>query len=188
MTAQTQVADPRNPPQAGMILPMRIELRDRTRKRLGRLEVDPARRPTRARTLDSDREVFLSWESALDDAGQLRRCVHCGCRDLYKIRTFPQLTVFVVILAFAGAVVGGVFGLATNPYVLVALLLVLLLDVAALLVSRFKLVCYACHTTYTDTPIARHFRRWERATADRHPRRDDDTAPAQREPIGEHVP
>src|SRR4051812_35668948 len=27
----------------------------------------------------TSREAFLNWETALDDAGQLRRCVACGC-------------------------------------------------------------------------------------------------------------
>ena len=40
---------------------MRIELRDAERRKVGRIEVDPARRPTRVHVQESDGEVFLDW-------------------------------------------------------------------------------------------------------------------------------
>jgi len=146
---------------------MRIEARDEHRKRIGRIEVDPAARPTRATTQDGNREVFLTWEAAVDDAGRLRRCLVCGCRDLYSIRTFPQLTGFVVVLAFAGAVVG-IFGFATNPWVLTALVVVLILDIGSLIFSRHRLVCYRCRSTYSDVEIARHHQPWDRETDEKY--------------------
>lgn len=139
---------------------MRIEIRQENRKRIGRVEVDSSARPTRAQTLDGEHEVFLEWEAALDDSNRLRRCVVCGCRDLYVVRTFPQLTGFVVVLAFAGAAVG-ILGLAENPLVLAALVVVLILDIASLVFSRRKLVCYHCRSTYSDVEIARHLRSWD---------------------------
>lgn len=154
-----------------IITSMRVDVRQPDRTRVGRLEVDPAARPTRARTIDTDREVFLEWEAATDDAGRLRRCVVCGCRDLYSVRTFPQLTGFVVVLAFAGAalgILGG--GLAENPLVLAALVIVLVLDVASLVFRRFRLVCYQCRTSYREIEVARQHRPWDRAVAARHAR------------------
>lgn len=150
---------------------MRIELRDEHRRRAGRVEVDPARRPVRATTrgVEPPRELFLDWEGAQDDAGRLRRCVVCGCRDLFAEKAFPQVTGIVVVLAFAGAVVG-TLGLATTPPVLIAMTVVLLLDVAILIFSRRRLVCYGCLASYHDLVIARYHRRWDRAVAQRHER------------------
>jgi hypothetical protein len=151
---------------------MRIELRDERRQRVGRIEVDPAQRPTRVSVARHGQhepgEAFLNWDSALDDAGQLRRCVTCGCHDLFREKAFPQVTGFVVVMAFVGAVVG-LFGLATNLPVLIIMIAVLLLDVAILLFSRRRLVCYRCRTSYHELPIARYHRTWDRALADRHP-------------------
>ncbi len=145
---------------------MRIELRDSSRRRIGRIEVDPARRPTRVSIAASGREVFLNWDSALDDAGHLRRCVACGCTDLYRTKAFPQITGFVVMLAFAGAVVGAL-GYATTPPILAAMVVVLVADVAILLLARRRLVCYRCRSSFHDLPIAGYHRRWDRALADR---------------------
>lgn len=165
---------------------MRIELRDPGRKRVGRVVVDPAQRPTRvtiARRADpagdadpsvsesrpsGAREAFLNWESALDDAGRLRRCVACGCADLFHEKAFPQMTAFIVVLAFVGAVVGAL-GFATDSRVLSVMAVILMLDVAILFFSRRRLVCYRCRSTYHDLPIARYHRTWDRALADRHP-------------------
>ena len=113
-------------------------------------------------------EAFLNWDTALDDAGQLRRCVACGCTDLFKEKAFPQVTAFIVVLAFLGAVVGAA-GLANTPPVLVAMAVILVLDVAILVFSRRRLVCYQCRTTFYDLSIARYHRAWDRTLADRHP-------------------
>ena len=155
---------------------MRIALRDESGHRRGVLNVDEHARPTRVAAPDgADQEVYLEWESAVDDAGHLRRCVACGCSELYAEKAFPQITGFVVILAFAGATVG-LLGLATTP-MLIAMLIVLVLDVAILLISRRRLVCYRCQTSYHDLPIAPYHRHWDRSVADRYPppRRTTDT-------------
>ncbi len=166
---------------------MRIELRDESRQRIGRITVDPVQRPTRvtvnaaragslfqdaqndaASGLPSTREAFLNWDTALDDSGQLRKCVACGCEHMFKEKAFPQVTAFVVALAFVGAIISAL-GLATNILVLVLMAVVLLLDIAILVFSRRRLVCYRCRSTYHDLAIARYHRTWDRAVADRHP-------------------
>jgi hypothetical protein len=147
--------------------PMRIELRDDSRRRIGRIMVDPALRPTRVTVVDGDREVFLNWETALDDAGHLRRCVACGCPDLFREKAFPQVTLFVVVLAFAGAVVGAL-GYATTPPMLIAMGIILAVDIAILLFSRRRLVCYRCRTSYHGLPPARYHRPWDRSIAERY--------------------
>lgn len=131
------------------------------------MEIDPAARPTRVAVAESDREVFLGWDGALDDAGHLRRCVACGGTGMFRTKSFPQITLFVVVLAFAGAVVAAL-GYAADPRVLSALVVVLVVDVAILLFSRPLLVCYRCRSTYAKLPIARYHRRWDRREAERY--------------------
>ncbi len=160
---------------------MRIELRDERRNRIGRINVDTALRPTRVSVVGRDREVFLDWDIALDDSGHLRRCVVCGCTDLFREKTFPQVTWLVVVMAFAGGVLGAL-GFATTWPTLTVLGVVLLLDIAVLLFSRRRLVCYRCRSSFHGLPIARYHRPWDRATADRHP------LPPGPEPRGPFVP
>jgi hypothetical protein len=163
---------------------MRVELRDDRRRRIGRVAIDPAQRPTRvtvqtphraARSTSTGaaeavgvREVFLNWDSALDDAGQLRRCVACGCPELFREKAFPQVTAIVVMLAFVGGIIGAL-GLAENLPFLIAMAVVLVLDVAILVFSRRRLVCYRCRSTYHHLPIARYHRGWDRSRAERFP-------------------
>ena len=147
---------------------MLVELRDVHRRRIGRVEIDPAAQPTRVEVPKARRSVILHWDSAVDDAGHLRRCLVCGCSTLFRAKNFPQVTLLVVVLAFAGAAISAL-GLATDPVVLGALVLVLLLDVGILLFSRQRLVCYQCRTTYSRLQIARYHETWDRAVAERHP-------------------
>lgn len=160
-------------------LRMRIELRDIGRRRLGRIMLESGDQPTRARVVQDrahakaeseteSAEVFLQWDGALDDAGRLRRCVSCGCRDLFQEKAFPQVTGIVVVLAFAGAV-AGIFGFVTDVPVLTAMIVVLALDIWILLFSKRRLVCYRCRTSYHNLPIARYHRSWERSVAERYP-------------------
>ncbi len=146
---------------------MIVRMRDQFRRRLGRIVLPADARPTRARLEDSDREVFLHWDGAVDDAGKLRRCLACSCQDLFQERAFPQVTAFVVVLAFAGAVIS-ILGLATPP-ILIAMCIVLVLDLAIFLFSKRRLVCYRCRTSYRATPIARYHRSWDRTVAEKYP-------------------
>ena len=145
---------------------MRIDVRDAEQRTIGRIEVDPARRPTRVRIEGTDREVFLDWDTALDDGHRLRRCVVCGCNDLFRAKAFPQITGFVVVLAFAGAIVGALGPVDTLT--LIAMVVVLVADVSILLFTRQRLVCHRCRSSYHGLPIARYHRRWDRAVAERH--------------------
>jgi hypothetical protein len=146
---------------------MRIELRDDDRNRIGRIEVDPALRPTRVTVAATGREVFLDWDTVVDDAGHIRRCVACQCPDLFREKAFPQVTGIVVVLAFVGAVIGA-SGLVTQLPVLAVMVLVLVADVGILLFSRRRLVCYRCRTSYHRVPIAKYHRSWDRARAERY--------------------
>ncbi|HWB18961.1 MAG TPA: hypothetical protein VG711_01580 [Phycisphaerales bacterium] len=148
---------------------MRLDVKDMQRRYVGRVEVDEQQRPTIVTTVDSGKEVFLNWDAVLDDAGQVRKCVVCGCSELYEDKAFPQITGIVVVLAFVGAVIG-ILQLATNLPILISMGVVLVLDIAILFLSRRRLVCYVCGTTYSRAPIARYHRRWERTVAERYAR------------------
>ena len=51
---------------------------------------------------------------------------------------------------------------------LMAMVIVLIADVAIFLFSRQQLVCHRCRTSYHELPIARYHRPWDRAVAERH--------------------
>lgn len=145
---------------------MRVDIRTIPGERLGRVEIDGDAHPVRIRPPQSDHDLYLDWENAVDDAGHLRRCVTCGHDRLYRSRSLPQLTPFVVVCAFAGAVIG-ILGASTNPLVLGLLAVLLVLDVGVLLLSRSRLICYRCRTVYDRLPIARYHKGWDPRIAER---------------------
>jgi len=144
-------------------LPLRIDAHDpRDRRRIGIGRVDPATRPARIR-IDAPHavcEVFLEWEGTLDDAGRLRRCPICGCASLYRVRSLPAITPYVLVVAFAG------IGLSLlgydDPRLLAALSILLAIDVALLVLARTQLVCYRCRSRYEGLSVARQHRTWDR--------------------------
>jgi len=142
---------------------MRVLVRQIDRSKVGEISPDGEQRPARIRTLDTDREVFLDWERAFDDAGQLRRCIICGSDHLFQHKTFPQITPFVIVLAFALSLIG-VLGYVTDIAILIGMTGVLLLDIAILFFARTRLVCYRCRSQYRDLVIAEYHRRWDRDT------------------------
>ena len=142
---------------------MRVVVRQEDRRRLGEIEVDADKKPARATTLDTDQEVFLDWERSFDDGGQLRRCIACGSEDLFRHKTFPQITPIVIVLAFALSFIG-VLGYVTDIAILIGMTGVLLLDIAILFFARTRLYCYKCRSQYRELDIAEYHRRWDRAT------------------------
>lgn len=145
---------------------MRIELRDSSRKRLARLELDERSRPARVSVEGCSHDLFPRWEGAVDDAGSLRRCVVCGSEHLYTRRNLPQVTPLIAVLAFAFAVVA-ILGYATNSFVTAALILLLITDVVILAFSKRQLACYRCGAIYAAIRIARFHRAWDRAVAEK---------------------
>lgn len=146
---------------------MDLMLHDRSRRPIGRARVDPAARPTRVRAVardGSEHEAYLDWERALDDAGQLRACVACGCRRLYRRRTLPRVVPFALVLAAAG-LVAALLGYSSHPAVMAVLVALLVLDGVALVAARTVLVCYRCGTVYRNAPVARFHGAWDAAVA-----------------------
>lgn len=145
---------------------MRIEPRDAGGRRLARVEVDERTLPARVQVPGLDRDLFPRWEGALDDSGSLRRCLVCGCDDMYARKNLPQVTPFIAILAFTGSVVA-LLGYAADPRVFTLLAVLLAVDVLTLFLARRQLVCYACGATYDRLRVARYHRPWDRAVAER---------------------
>jgi hypothetical protein len=148
---------------------MELEARDpHDRRPLGRASIDPADRPTVVRLgVDGAAgDLFLDWEGALDDAGRLRRCPVCRNANLFRQRSIPAVTPFVIVLAFAGMVLA-LLGYADDPRVLIGLVAVLVIDIALLLLARTWLVCYRCRSRFRGLPIARQHRKWDAEVASR---------------------
>lgn len=145
---------------------MRIELRDSSRRRLARLELDDGARPARVPVPGRSHDLFPRWEGATDDSGSLRRCVVCGCDHLYTRRNFPQVTPLIAVLAFAFAVVA-ILGYAASPLVTAVLVVLLVIDVFILVFSKRQLACYRCGAIYGAVRIARFHRSWDRAVAEK---------------------
>ena len=121
--------------------------------------VDLEERPSKIQLDQSGDEVFLEWNSTVDDSGRLRSCIICR-GDVFRERIFPQITGIVIVLAFAGGV-AGLLGLVTTWLMLIAMAIVLALDVAILLLSFTRLVCYKCGTRYSKLDIAPYHQRWD---------------------------
>ena len=110
--------------------------------------------------------MFLDWDQALDDQGHLRRCLLCRS-DIYRRKAFPQITGFVVLLAFALALVA-LLGFSDNILLLIGMLIVLFVDVCILLFASTHLVCYGCRASFRSTDIAPWHKPWDRDDASRY--------------------
>ena len=152
--------------------PMHVDVRTQDGTRLGRVEIDQATRPIRVRPDDADRDIFLEWDNAVDDAGHLRACITCGERHLYRSRSLPQVTPFVVLIALAGATVS-LLGFVNRSWALGRLGVVLLIDIGVLFFAKTRLVCYRCGSVYGNLPIARYHRGWDQSIAERISNEDD---------------
>ncbi len=121
------------------------------------VEID--QKPSKVQLEESGKEVFLDWNSTIDDSGRLRSCVLCRS-EVFKERTFPQITGFVVVLAFAGGV-AGLLGLVTTLPMLAAMAIVLVLDIFILVLRFTRLACYKCGARYSKLPIAPYHEKWD---------------------------
>jgi hypothetical protein len=116
-------------------------------------------RPSKVRLEQSEEELVLDWNSTVDDSGNLKACIVCT-GELFRENTFPQITGFVIVLAFAGGV-AGLLGLVTTWPMLMAMVVLLLIDVTILVLRFTRLVCYKCGTRYCKLPIAPYHQKWD---------------------------
>jgi hypothetical protein len=147
---------------------VRIDLRDKKRQRLFRVEVDAKDRPTVVRPPDdAGREVYLDWDQAFDDEGYLRRCPACGCRELFVRKDFPQVTGFVIVLVAAAAAMA-LFGMEQVIAAVGVLAAVVLIDAVIFFFTGKCLVCYRCRTEFRDLPIRPRHPGWELAVGEKY--------------------
>lgn len=152
---------------------MHILIKDRQRRTLFDVDVDPQHPPTVVRHPRPDcanhvpREVCLNWDQALDDQAQLRRCPVCGCRDLYVRKDFHQVTGLAIVL-LAAVVAMVLFGMRQVFTAALVLALVVLLDAAIFFFTRRCLVCYRCRSEFRQTPIGRQHRPWDLAIGEKY--------------------
>lgn len=125
----------------------------------GQFNVDIIEQPSTVHVKPGGEELFLEWNSTVDDSGHLRGCINCG-NDVFRERTFPQVTGIVIVLAFAGAV-AGILGLVTTWPMLISMAVVLAIDIGILTLSYTRLVCYKCGTRYSKLKIAPYHQRWD---------------------------
>ena len=78
----------------------------------------------------------------------------------------PQVTPFVVVLAFAGAALA-LLGYATDWWILILLALVLVLDIMVLFLADARLACYSCGSIYRKLDIARYHTLWDGSIAEK---------------------
>jgi membrane protein implicated in regulation of membrane protease activity len=74
------------------------------------------------------------------------------------------MTGFIVVLALAMAA-AAILDLASGWPILVAMVALLIFDVAVLVLSDEMLTCYRCRSGYRGLAIARYHRPWNRRTA-----------------------
>jgi hypothetical protein len=165
---------------------VKIDLRNRQRQRLGRVEVDVKSPPPVVRVssaagggvvavdpahpaepADRQREIYLDWDGAFDDHKHLRRCPACGCRELFVRRDFPQVTGFVIVL-FAAVAAMILFGARQVVLAVAVLVAVALIDAVIFFFAGKCLVCYRCRSEFRDTPIRPDHPGWELATGEKY--------------------
>ena len=164
---------------------VRIDLRDKDRRRLFRVAVGGKDRPTVVRPPDEPgREVYLDWDQAFDDEGYLRRCPACGCRELFVRKDFPQVTGFVIVLVAAAAAMA-LFGMEQVIAAVSVLAAVVLIDAVIFFFTGKCLVCYRCRSEFRDLPIRPRHPGWELAVGEKYrPNRQ----PAETPPPTGHEP
>ena len=147
---------------------VRMDLRDCRRRYLYRVELDATRQPRVVQPPGGGAEaVQLDWDRAVDDAGVLRRCPACGCRELYVRRDFPH-AVGLAIVIVAGLAAAGLFGLGRVWLGLGVLAGVAGVDAVIAFFVKRCLVCYRCRSEFRDTPIGPNHESWDLAIGEKY--------------------
>jgi DNA-directed RNA polymerase subunit RPC12/RpoP len=156
---------------------MRIDLRDRERRRLFRVELEEGERPACVRRVLSavssgDQaveaiEVALEWDQAFDGAGHLVRCPACGCRELFVRKDFPQaLGLGVVVAGAVGAT--ALFAMERPGWMLAVLVGVPAVDAVLSVFAGRLLVCHRCRSEFRGVLIDPRAVGFELATAEKY--------------------
>ena len=134
------------------------------------MDVDPAQPPRMVADpagSEAAKEMYLQWDSVIDDEGHLRKCPACSCDDLFVRKDVPQVTTFVLIVL--AAVISAAFFAADKVLVsVVVLLVVILVDVLIFFFAGRTLVCYRCRSEFSQLPIGSTQKTWEAQTGERY--------------------
>lgn len=151
---------------------MRIDIRNLKREPLFAVEVDDKDPPSGvkppASALAEPRgdlpplpaEVYLEWDSTIDDHGHLRRCPVCGCRELFVRKDFPQVTGFAIIV-LAGIISMVLVGFRLVIWAVGILAAVAVIDAAVYFFTGRCLVCYRCRSEFRNLPIRKDHAPWQ---------------------------
>lgn len=146
---------------------MRISINNLNREPLGQARVDAASRPDRVELPGLQQSVGLHWDHALDDEGRLRRCVVCGCREIFKRYDFPQRLGLGLVV---GAVLACVFLLIKDQvlWAMGVLLAAVGIDRVVYVFTGECLVCYRCRSEYRDVVIDETHDAWDLAIGEKY--------------------
>lgn len=146
---------------------MRITANNLDREPLGVAVVDVASRPARARLRPADREIDLNWQNAVDEQGRLRRCVVCGCREIFRRRDFPQRFGLMLVIA---AAIASVILLARGQalWSMCVLLAAVVIDRIVYVFTKECLVCYRCRSEFRDVAIDASHEQWDLAIGEKY--------------------
>lgn len=158
---------------------MRIDIRNLKREPLFTVEVDDKDPPSAVKPSASalaeprgalpplPSEVYLEWDSTIDDLGHLRRCPVCGCRELFVRKDFPQVTGFAIIV-LAGILSMVLVGFRQVVWAVGILIAVAIIDAAIYLFTGRCLVCYRCRSEFRKLPIRKDHPTWELAVGEKY--------------------
>lgn len=147
---------------------MRINLRDEQRRHLFDVDIDMQAPPSSVSAPNNPaRRIYLLWEHALGDNGQLNRCPACGCRELFARKDFPQRLGLILVLA-AGTAALFLFGFRQLLPALVVLGSLVGLDALIFLFAARCLVCYRCRSEFRKLPIHPKHPGWDLGTGEKY--------------------
>lgn len=153
---------------------VRITVNNTDREKLFDTEVSLTTPPSvvKGSTGTHQDEVALSWDGALDDAGQLCGCPVCGCRELFCRKDFPQVVGISMVVAVAVTVfVMFIFRYVVAGFVVLAAMAVI--DFAAYLCTGRCLVCYRCRSEFRGMPIRRDHPKWDLSIGEKYRQHDE---------------
>jgi len=101
------------------------------------------------------------------ESGLPRRCLVCGCDDLWRQKDFPQRLGLAMVAL--GAVLSTIAWAYYEPAIALGILLAFALaDMVLFVVMKDVLVCYRCHARYRDAVLTEDHPRFNLETAERY--------------------
>jgi len=139
---------------------MLISANNLDREALGSAVVDESAKPTQATLRGTNQRIDLHWAGAFDEEGRVRRCVVCGCREIFKRYDFPQrFGLALVLIAIIACVVLLIEGQVL--WAMGVLLGTVVIDRIVYVFTRECLVCYRCRSEFRDVKVDKSHASWD---------------------------